>query len=163
MGLFDNFNPSQFFEQYGWFLFIAFVIYYFYGRTIKEKLMNNNFTNFTNNNNRNNSNLNIPPQNDLRLAEMRAKQQQRLNKITQIHLEKRKHEKKDDDEKKEIKLSAKQQKIKDGVAYRFATTGSWSKKDDDDSSGGKYDGDVTRYRPPSAFQRYGRRPGGGGG
>ena len=109
-------------------------------------------------------NIKIPPQNDIRLAEIRAKQQERLNKITQINMEKRKYLNKDDEEKKkEIKLSAKQQKIKDGVAYRFATTGEWSKKGDDDKGGGGYDADTTRYRAPSAFQRYGRRPGGGGG
>ena len=125
--------------------------------------MNTNFT--RNNNGRSNSNIDIPPQNDIRLAEIRAKQQERLNKITQINIEKKKYENdnNDDEEKKDIKLNAKQQKMKESVAYRYATTGKWSKKDDDSGGGGKYDSDVPRYRAPSAFQRYGRRPGGGGG
>ena len=41
----------------------------------------------------------------------------------------------------------------------------WGTPDDDKKgSGGAADGQtLPRYRPPSAFQRYGRRPGGGGG
>mmetsp|Transcript_40313 Transcript_40313/g.35566 ORF Transcript_40313/g.35566 Transcript_40313/m.35566 type:complete len:123 (-) Transcript_40313:236-604(-) len=111
MGLFDDFHPQQFFATYGWYLLVIFLIYYFYGRTIKEKIMDSNITNFTSNNNRSNSNIDIPPQNDIRLAEIRAKQQERLNKITQINFEKRKYEN-DDEKKKEVKLSAKQQKNK---------------------------------------------------
>ena len=108
-----------------------------------------------------NDNTQIPPANDMRLHEIRAKQQQRLDRITEINAEKKSFEK--EQEKKPPKLTAKQQKMKDSVAYRYATTGKFG-KDDKGGLGGLADSaDLPRYRPPSAFQRYGRRPGGGGG
>ncbi len=97
----------------------------------------------------------------MRLHEIRAKQQQRLDKITQINQEKKQNDK--DDKKSNPKLTKEQQQMKNSAAYRYATTGKWG-KDDDKGSGGMADAQtLPRYRPPSASQRHGRRPGGGGG
>ena len=96
----------------------------------------------------------------MRLHEIRAKQQMRLDKITKINAERNKYD--SDKKKKPPKLSKEQQRMKDSAAYRYATTGKWS-KDDKGGSGGMTDNQsLPRYRPPSAFQRHGRRPGGGG-
>merc|ERR1719295_306091 len=140
-------------EQYGWYLLIGFLIYFFWGQKIKDKILEQ----FPTSDNRDPSK--IPTKHDDRLHKIRAEQQQRLDKITTINMERKKHEPK---EKSPPKLSAKQKKVKESAAYRYATTGKWG-TDDDKGSGGMADAQtLPRYRPPSAFQRYGRRPGGGG-
>eukprot|EP01083_Nonionella_stella_P217108 779631_1 len=145
-------SPTVFMEMYGWYLLAAFLFYYFLWDSIKDKVLST-FPKSSNNISQ------IPPQNDMRLHEIRAKQQQRLDKIAKINQEKKDNK----NEKSETKLSKEQQQIKNSSAYRFATTGQWG-KDDDKGSGGLADAQsLPRYRAPSAFQRHGRRPGGGGG
>ena len=62
----------------------------------------------------------IPTKHDDRLHEIRAKQQQRLDKITTINAERRRHS---PEEKAPPKLSPKQKRVKESAAYRYATTG----------------------------------------
>eukprot|EP00483_Globobulimina_turgida_P005397 UN05407 len=145
-------SPTAFLEMYGWYLLAAFLFYYFLWDSIKQKILSSYPTS-------NNNVTQIPPKNDLCLHEMRAKQQQRLDKITKIHQEKGENK----DEKSSVKLSKKHQQMKNSAAYRYATTGKWG-KGDEGGSGGMADAQVLpRYRPPSAFQRHGRRPGAAGG
>merc|ERR1719273_1610423 len=113
-------------EQYGWYILVGFLIYFFLGDKIKERILEQ----FPTSNNQDPSR--IPTKDDLRLHEIRAKQQQRLDRITTINVERKQHE---PEKKKAPKLTAKQKKVKDSAAYRFATTGKWG-NDDDKGSGG---------------------------
>jgi hypothetical protein len=118
--------------------------------------------------NSSNANISSAATNDHRLREMRLQQQERLNRVSQIARESKSNN--PNVKPKLKKLSAKDKKIKNSAAYKFSTTGDWggtngnaSTKNDDRRYSGLGSSGRSSYRPPNPFQRYGRRPGGGGG
>lgn len=102
----------------------------------------------------------IPPSNDYRLNEIRMKQQQRTDRMSEIT------KSMNSNHATSKKLSAKNRKIKNSSAYKYATTGDWGGNEESSDRKRKYhssNSSLPRYRPPNPFQRHGRRPGGGGG
>eukprot|EP01084_Bolivina_argentea_P100989 181154_1 len=140
-------SPQELFEQYGWYLLAGFIFYYFLWDQVRDKIL----AAFPTSNN--NDPSRIPTSSDMRLHEIRAKQQQQFIKTTQSASKK----------ETKPKLTKKQENMKKTSAYRYMTTGKFD-KDDKGGSGGMADASsMPSYRPRTPFQKYGRKPGGGGG
>jgi len=135
---------QNFLGQYGWFLIIFLIIYKLFFTSTKLWIQDHLQTN-------DNKNLDIPPNNDYRLQEIRQQQQHRFNRLTEVAIEQNLIPNNTEQKKKD-------EKFKKTSAYRYASTGQWSSgkpRPGSSNDGGSY--------KPSPQSRYGGRFKGGGG
>ena len=137
---------QSFIETYGWFILIGFLLIYYIFPNLKDNIL------YYFPKNKKQSISDIPTKNDDRIMNARRKQQERLDKLTQIVSE-QPNSKKLFKSKKDKELD----KFKKTSAYRKATTGKWG-GNDRPKPGSAVD-NTSRYRP-NPFNRGGRRKGG---
>ena len=142
-----DFTPIQkFVETYGWFILLGFVLIYYIFPNMKDYMVK-----FIPKRNTKPSISDIPVSNDDRILEARRKQQERLNRLTELTNQ-------IPNSKKPIKTKKDKErdKFKKTSAYRKATTGKWG--DGKPKPGSAVDN--TPYRPNPWKRNGGRRKGG---